>query len=995
MVCQDYVNNPDVTIDEIVNKCRCFLYDVHDPDSCSMGAIYLSSPYGAGQDPWMYAAFVALVLYIVGYLRFSKGRCCPTTSIGHAIYDQKFWGRVCVGGGLAVCFVDYFFMRFVFAFGSFNFSRNCNVSTLGIFNAAYIGIYLGLMNCWWITLVNRQKERHGEDSMEHENPGILRKTALVLGATFDPSNDRCKKWLRYLVLGVEGLFVLAGFVYVIVLFVLGIIAGRNRDDTAEHHLYIIVAIVFWSVIALSLIDTVVSYAIHRFVGMKYAIAAAGKESTTTPGRYGIAVEVNETLWAWLPMLFIAFSDVYFFTLVAGKCPYLPPEKDIYHGGDPAEFVGQDIANLLFFCSLCKFFANFIFRETLFFWREKGYEDPNAISYNNGTHLPGAKAHPKYDLYEMISSISASFCTLIIAGAIIIVDIKYKVDAGMLGRILYLLGFFLALAALSDQDLYFIILDGRQRIFWIERILSLAVVLTLVVVYLLGASYWLTKANHMRLTNGKDQPTVPPFDKIFLWTSLGCVIAKKLIIYMHVRRLEKLHMTGEDSEGESKSYNPDALAEDNQDKVIDPDVAVEAEDEDMAEGGKSQENEEADEEAGAAITSHSVVTDIMKTSNHYVEVSYPYLKIFDDFAGLVKLFFTVWLVAAVVWNAMGILILIVILCWIHRIAIMEIWMKQDGETADRRIGLKRSFILMGTQLILFCVYFMVLTQIFYYAGSQLEYYREQMLIGGHRGVWTKGYAENSFEAFDYADSAGYHFVEMDYRMTLDQKLIVMHDTTLDRTTNGTGPVYAYDFEWQQENLRLKKVGNDELIEEFPYSMEEIIDYCGAGEGGLNISMNHEVKQDSNMSAIPLALNSICERNAMKNSFISTGDTRFQHILSRMEPEISLEKDFLLHTSSMAMTVPRNVNMYANSNLLLFFNTWMIPNQHAIGNGVICYFLALESPFFLHYFKLLGVDIFMLNNPQHCVDAGMCPPKKKLDLPRWIGQSAETGQSAKRK
>ena len=99
------------------------------------------------------------------------------------------------------------------------------------------------------------------------------------------------------------------------------------------------------------------------------------------------------------------------------------------------------------------------------------------------------------------------------------------------------------------------------------------------------------------------------------------------------------------------------------------------------------------------------------------------------------------------------------------------------------------------------------------------------------------------------------------------------------------------------------------------------------------------------------------------------------------DISLEKDFLFHSTSMGMTVPSNVNFYGVSAELLLFNTWVISNQHAVGNAIICYFLAVEFPALINWFRFLGVDIFMLNDPANCLESGQCKPEP-LPLERVI-------------
>lgn len=62
--------------------------------------------------------------------------------------------------------------------------------------------------------------------------------------------------------------------------------------------------------------------------------------------------------------------------------------------------------------------------------------------------------------------------------------------------------------------------------------------------------------------------------------------------------------------------------------------------------------------------------------------------------------------------------------------------------------------------------------------------------GHRGA--SAYApENTVAAFDEAVRMGARAVEFDLRLTADGTPVVIHDETVDRTTNGTGPVARYD------------------------------------------------------------------------------------------------------------------------------------------------------------------------------------------------------------
>lgn len=58
--------------------------------------------------------------------------------------------------------------------------------------------------------------------------------------------------------------------------------------------------------------------------------------------------------------------------------------------------------------------------------------------------------------------------------------------------------------------------------------------------------------------------------------------------------------------------------------------------------------------------------------------------------------------------------------------------------------------------------------------------------GHRGTNTV-YAENSLPAFAYALTSGARMIELDVRLTACGSVVVIHDATVDSTTNGTGAV----------------------------------------------------------------------------------------------------------------------------------------------------------------------------------------------------------------
>lgn len=68
----------------------------------------------------------------------------------------------------------------------------------------------------------------------------------------------------------------------------------------------------------------------------------------------------------------------------------------------------------------------------------------------------------------------------------------------------------------------------------------------------------------------------------------------------------------------------------------------------------------------------------------------------------------------------------------------------------------------------------------------------VMIVAHRGA-SEVCPENTLSAFRRAIEFGADGIEFDVQATGDGRLIVIHDLSLERTTNGHGPVFAADFD----------------------------------------------------------------------------------------------------------------------------------------------------------------------------------------------------------
>ncbi len=68
----------------------------------------------------------------------------------------------------------------------------------------------------------------------------------------------------------------------------------------------------------------------------------------------------------------------------------------------------------------------------------------------------------------------------------------------------------------------------------------------------------------------------------------------------------------------------------------------------------------------------------------------------------------------------------------------------------------------------------------------------MQLIAHRGLINSIFKENTLEAFKNALNNGYDGIELDVRVTKDNKLVVIHNNLINKTSNGTGSVNNYTY-----------------------------------------------------------------------------------------------------------------------------------------------------------------------------------------------------------
>ena len=103
---------------------------------------------------------------------------------------------------------------------------------------------------------------------------------------------------------------------------------------------------------------------------------------------------------------------------------------------------------------------------------------------------------------------------------------------------------------------------------------------------------------------------------------------------------------------------------------------------------------------------------------------------------------------------------------------------------------------------------------------------------HRGYRQK-YPENTLAAFQAAAAAGAQMTELDVMLSRDRKPVVIHDDTLERTTNGTGAVKDFTLE-ELKKLDAGSWFDPQFSDQRLPDLSEVLDVAG-GRTRVNIEI----------------------------------------------------------------------------------------------------------------------------------------------------------------
>lgn len=140
-------------------------------------------------------------------------------------------------------------------------------------------------------------------------------------------------------------------------------------------------------------------------------------------------------------------------------------------------------------------------------------------------------------------------------------------------------------------------------------------------------------------------------------------------------------------------------------------------------------------------------------------------------------------------------------------------------------------------------------------------QDKILIIAHRGTSSEA-PENTLAAFRLALEQGCNAIELDIHLSADRRVIVCHDATIDRTTNGSGAIAEMTAEELQRYDAGSWYGKSFAGERLPL-LDEVLDLVPASVG-----INIEIKSDKHPDVVETLLALLHARNRLDSVFFSS-------------------------------------------------------------------------------------------------------------------------------
>lgn len=235
-------------------------------------------------------------------------------------------------------------------------------------------------------------------------------------------------------------------------------------------------------------------------------------------------------------------------------------------------------------------------------------------------------------------------------------------------------------------------------------------------------------------------------------------------------------------------------------------------------------------------------------------------------------------------------------------------------------------------------------------------KNQPLIIAHRGASAHA-PENTLAAFKMALDMGADGIELDVMLSQDQELVVIHDDTVDRTTNGSGRVKDFSYRILKD-LDAGKAFAERFSGEHVPTLTEVFEQLG-GKLLINVELKNYASPFDDLTHKVIDL---VESYKLADSVILSSFNPLN--LSRsFKRNPAIKRGLLTFPKALGSLLRGPVGrLFPYNALHPYFadvNKRMIDHMHNLGRQVNVW--TVDDPVELRLLSQMGVDMIICNDP----------------------------------
>ncbi len=239
-------------------------------------------------------------------------------------------------------------------------------------------------------------------------------------------------------------------------------------------------------------------------------------------------------------------------------------------------------------------------------------------------------------------------------------------------------------------------------------------------------------------------------------------------------------------------------------------------------------------------------------------------------------------------------------------------------------------------------------------------RYPVMVTAHRG-FSGAAPENTWLAFQKAIEIGADMLELDVRFSRDREIVVIHDETVDRTTNGRGKVFDYSL----KDLRRLNAGSSFSPQSAPENIPILKEILELAKGKIPVNIEIKNPNESGYSILDLTdrtLEEVKKAGMLSQVIFSCFNPQALERIKEVEPRVWMA--LLYHEDWKSV---RDVTQEKDYRILNLRHIYVTENKikqiHKAGMKVNVYTVNAEEE--MKQFIRWDVDGIITNHPDKLI------------------------------